>query len=128
MSWRNLEPVGPAKYQCGWCGNVVASVVGYWMGKPDPRIQICPNCQSPSLFQKGAQIPGVSPGEDVAHLPPDVEALYKEARNCCAASCYTAAVLICRKLLILLCHKNGSTRILPQHGHRGTRAASSTLS
>ena len=33
-----------------------------------------------------------------------------------------------RHVLIVLCHKNGSTRILPQHGHRGTWAASSTLS
>lgn len=109
MSWRNLESVGPAKYTCGWCGNVVASVVGYRIERAvEPRIQICPNCLNPTLFRGDAQVPGVSPGEEVAHLPPDVDALYKEARKCCAASCYTASVLICRKLLMNIAVAQGA--------------------
>jgi hypothetical protein len=33
-------------------------------------------------------------------LPADIAALYNEARNCMAVHSYTAAVLICRKLLM----------------------------
>jgi hypothetical protein len=108
VAWRNLESVGATKYQCGWCGNVVASVVGYFTGQATPKIYICPSCESPTLFQNGAQVPGVSPGEEVAHLPPDVDALYKESRKCCGASCYTASVLICRKLLMNIAVAQGA--------------------
>jgi Domain of unknown function (DUF4145) len=39
-------------------------------------------------------------GDDVASIPPDVDALYLEARRCIAAKCFTAAVLTARKLLM----------------------------
>lgn len=113
MGWRNLEKIVPTKYHCGWCGNVVAAVVGYWQGSSEPRISICPNCENPTLFNSGNQVPGVSPGADVLHLPPDVAALYKEARNCCAASCNTASVLICRKLLMNIAVAQGAAAGLP---------------
>ncbi|EGR5930927.1 DUF4145 domain-containing protein, partial [Vibrio parahaemolyticus] len=48
----------------------------------------------------GSQYPDVAPGNDVRHLPEDLAALYKEARNCVAASAYTGAVLLTRKLLM----------------------------
>ncbi|MBC7163214.1 MAG: DUF4145 domain-containing protein [Immundisolibacter sp.] len=47
------------------------------------------------------------------HLPPDVKALYKESRDCCSASCYTAAVLICRKLLMNIAVAQGAAVDLP---------------
>ena len=33
-------------------------------------------------------------------MPPDVEKLYRESRNCVAIGSYTSAVLSCRKLLM----------------------------
>ena len=50
----------------------------------------------------------MAPGNSVEHLPVDIEALYTEARNCVAASCYTAAVLICRKLLMNMAVSQGA--------------------
>jgi hypothetical protein len=56
----------------------------------------------------GKQFPGVSKGEPVKNLPVDIEALYREARDSCAAACYTASVLICRKLLMNIAVNHGA--------------------
>ena len=45
-------------------------------------------------------MPGVAPGNEVDHLPEELEKIYREARNCVAAGAYTASVLTCRKLLM----------------------------
>jgi Domain of unknown function (DUF4145) len=68
---------------------------------PQAHIYICPNCEKPTYFPKPEiQAPGVAPGGDVAHLPKDIEDLYRDARNAVAVGSYTAAVLSCRKLLM----------------------------
>ena len=54
------------------------------------------------------QIPGPMYGDEVTHLPPDIEALYHEARGCMAAASYTGAVLICRKLLMNIAVAEGA--------------------
>jgi hypothetical protein len=88
-------------FTCGYCGNVVASNVGY-SSNEHHSIRICPHCNKPSYFgqKNSGQIPGVAPGGEVAHLPKDIDALYREARNCVAVASYTSAVLTCRKLLM----------------------------
>jgi hypothetical protein len=45
---------------------------------------------------------------EVAHLPNDVEQLYREARNAVAIGSYTAAVLGCRKLLMHIAVAQGA--------------------
>lgn len=45
-------------------------------------------------------MPGVAFGNEVAHLPADVDGLYREARNCMSVSAFTAGVLATRKLLM----------------------------
>jgi hypothetical protein len=61
-----------------------------------------------NVFSYSKQVPGVSYGNSVAHLPSDVSSLFNEARSCTAASCYTAAVLICRKLLMNIAVAQGA--------------------
>jgi hypothetical protein len=39
-------------------------------------------------------------GNSVQHLPDTLNALYDEARRCTAQRCFTAAVLLCRKMLM----------------------------
>ena len=39
-------------------------------------------------------------GHPVKHLPEELEALYSEARECTSNNCYTAAVMVCRKILM----------------------------
>jgi hypothetical protein len=77
--------------------------MGYRESAQSPQwyIYICSFCDKPTFFdEKGAQTPGVAYGNPIEHLPDDIAALYKEARNCMAVRSYTAAVLICRKLLM----------------------------
>lgn len=101
MSWINKEVVSSKQYVCGFCANLVASNSGYrFQNNNELRIIICSHCKKPTFFDYDKQIPGVAPGNSVGHLPVDIEALYNEARHCVAASCYTAAVLVCRKLLM----------------------------
>ncbi|MBV9068373.1 MAG: DUF4145 domain-containing protein [Acidobacteria bacterium] len=70
-------------------------------------LQLCPNCMYPTFFGVDQQIPDVAPGEEVQGLPADVENLYREARNCVAASAYTGAVLCARKLLMSIAVAQG---------------------
>jgi hypothetical protein len=105
--WANVVGTKPKQYVCGHCYLNVGADKGYSAEAPKvadqrplPRIFICPNCTLPTLFYDGHQIPGTAPGNDVAHLPADIDALYQEARKSVAGGAPTAAVLACRKLLM----------------------------
>jgi len=99
-------------YDCGYCGNSVASDYGYFgteriqelHGGYDVthQICICPHCNLPTFFSpSGSQAPGPSVGGDVAHIPSvEVKALYDEARACMKVNAHTAAAMCCRKLLM----------------------------
>lgn len=101
MSWQNENKIGSQKFNCGFCGNLVASDRGFFSNSRHDRVYICPHCDNPSFFaQAGQQVPGVAPGNDVAHLPNELEAIYNEARRCVSVNAHTAAVLACRKLLM----------------------------
>ena len=107
MNWNNLANITSKEYRCGYCGNVVASSQGYFINA-QINIHICPHCTNPTYFSGGAQTPGVAPGNEIEHLPKDVEALYREARNCVAISSYTSGVLTCRKLLMNIAVSQGA--------------------
>lgn len=110
MSWSNAAAKSSHQYTCGWCGNLVASAIGYVSKvRHSEDIYICPHCHNPTIFVGLKQVPGVAFGTSVKHLPADVEALYGEARQCAAAACHTAAVLICRKLLMNIAVAQGAT-------------------
>jgi len=109
MVWYNAYQVPSRKYQCGYCGNRVAANVGYYVnGNPAISICICPFCEKPSYFAPNEQVPGVVPGSDVKSLPGDIEALYAEARRCFSLRGYTAAVIVCRKLLMNIAVAQGA--------------------
>ena len=101
MTWSNAQDQTPRSYTCGYCGKVVASNKGYYSQiDSNLRVFVCPNCDKPSYLTPSEQVPGVAPGNEVKALPPDIETLYREARNSVAVSAYTASVLTCRKLLM----------------------------
>lgn len=109
MAWHNQEQIQPLKYTCGYCGSLVSSNRGYYTSKaPQQFIYLCPHCGNPSHFPGKGQIPGVAPGAHVQHLPPDVDALFSEARQCVAANAHTASVLISRKLLMNIAVAQGA--------------------
>lgn len=69
-------------------------------------------CHYPTLFDvsngNAVQIPGVSFGRSIEHLPGDVQQLYEEIRRVTSSQSYTAAVLACRKLLMHIAVEKGA--------------------
>lgn len=103
MSWANEGDIQSRQFRCGFCGSLVATRKGFHSQTHSHfKIHICPHCDKPTFFDgsSGAQVPGVTPGNEVNHLPQQLETLFKEARLCVSASAYTASVLACRKLLM----------------------------
>ncbi len=109
MGLNGLNAIGPQKYKCAYCDSLVANDKGYFDTKKQHRIYVCPNCNKPTYFDEaGKQYPGATPGNEVGHLPKDLQALYREARDCCSVSAYTASVLACRKLLMNITVQQGA--------------------
>jgi Domain of unknown function (DUF4145) len=107
--WQSLQSVKSRGWACGYCGQNVASTLGYECRSGGiESVLICPHCDKPTYFNGDVQVPGVAFGHDVDSLPQDVEALYREARNCMAANAYTPAVLACRKLLMHIAVAQGA--------------------
>jgi DNA-directed RNA polymerase subunit RPC12/RpoP len=98
MGWDNQSKLDSLRYVCGHCGSLVASATGY--SGNSRRIYVCPHCDEVTIVMPGKTIPDALPGSSVNHLPADVLSLYDEARSCVSANCYTAAVLVSRKLLM----------------------------
>ncbi|CAN5685028.1 hypothetical protein BH23GEM9_BH23GEM9_13910 [soil metagenome] len=100
--WQATKTFTGRAYLCSYCDNRVASVKGFSSSNPEARIRICPLCCEPTYFTgRGAeQIPGVKIGETVQNVPPDIDRIYEEARACYSVSGYTAAVMLCRKVLM----------------------------
>lgn len=111
MEWANLGSLQSVEFTCGHCGNRVATRAGFYaIDAAHCSIRICPHCTKPTYFDVTAdqQIPGVAPGSEVASLPPDVDSLYREARNCIAVGSHTASVLASRKLLMHIAVAQGA--------------------
>lgn len=109
MAWANPSNMSPRKFVCGFCGSIVASDKSFFTNSaPQAFIYICPNCSSPSFFGPNGQVPGVAAGNEVTHLPGEIEQLYREARQCVSVGSHTAAVLACRKLLMHIAVAQGA--------------------
>lgn len=111
MRWQHVQAIHPRQYKCGHCDNKVGSDRGWTTSDQAPgalSIHICPLCFKPSIFISSQQLPGTSPGNDVASLPHDIEGLYQEARRAVAANAHTASVLACRKLLMNIAVAQGA--------------------
>lgn len=110
--WLNIAAVQPLEFDCGYCGRRVASDKAWQLRAPGGGavsiLYVCPNCNRPSFFEMGGQIPGVPFGNPVASLPSEVESLYEEARRCTAAQAPTSAVMATRKLLMNIAVNKGA--------------------
>ena len=101
--WSSPIAIGTIDYECAFCGNQVGTNLGYKTDGNQPSlIALCPRCQHPTFFteRNGGRIPGPTPGEPVMNYPQDLSALYSEARVAAGAGAYTAAVMVCRKMLM----------------------------
>ena len=99
--WQQAIGVNAAKYRCGYCSSDVASGSGWQTDGNNAFLRICPHCNGPTFFAVGGvQWPGAKEGAPISNLPPDVQAIYEEARSGIAGNAFTGAVMLCRKILM----------------------------
>jgi hypothetical protein len=108
--WHHVGGLNAKGYICSFCGHRVGPALGYHTQvSPQSHIYICSYCNAPTYFDfHGTQFPGPPFGNAVDALPPDVEALYNEARSCAKVNSYTSTVLTCRKLLMHIAVEKGA--------------------
>lgn len=100
---------------CGHCGHQVGAEIiadadggnarpGTYMPSPFSVLWLrCPVCEQGSVRTKtGALVPGCRPGRVPVNIPEDVERAWNEARSAHSVSAYTAAEIMCRKILMHL--------------------------
>ncbi|RAL55456.1 hypothetical protein BLM37_04415 [Candidatus Gracilibacteria bacterium GN02-873] len=117
MNWYQLQDLPVKTFTCGHCSNIIASEKGYKVGNYDDgsgslkaAIYICPQCHGPNfnVDNRGIWIPGHTIGEKIDSLPDDIETLYEESRLCAKNNCFTASVLLSRKLLMNIAVREGA--------------------
>lgn len=115
--YQGVQKILPKTYVCGYCSNNVCSDAGYQIAKHTDGsgnslggIYLCTSCNSPTYFSANylTQFPTAPFGRSIDHLPNDVGTLYDEARRCTGSNCFTAAVLLCRKLLMHIAVDKGA--------------------
>jgi hypothetical protein len=113
-TWQGTGNLAPFTFDCAFCGDCVNSQVGlvlrYAANSQDLAwVRICPGCQGPNVFGPGNErYPGVGFGDLVPNLPDELAQLYEEARASASACAYTAAVLVCRKMLMNIAVAQGA--------------------
>lgn len=108
-NWANITGPSARQFTCGYCSNVVSSNMGWYTNNlPQEHIYVCPHCTRPTYFGDDGQVPGVAPGNEVAHVSEETARLYKEARLAVSISSFTAAVLAARKLLMHIAVEEGA--------------------
>ncbi len=115
--WQGLQNLSNLLFVCGFCNTTVSSVNGYKLsqlgdgsGPQIGGIYICPNCGGPTFFAPDKQkFPSPAIGKAVQYLPQALNELYEEARRCSGQNCYTAAVLLCRKMLMNIAVEQGAS-------------------
>jgi Domain of unknown function (DUF4145) len=112
--WKQVASTARAQYQCGYCGNRVGPNQCYTAdtsinGKV-AFIFICPTCTKPTFVDvAGEQRPAPRLGGEVTGISePGVHKLYNEARDCTSVGAYTAAAMLCRKILMHLAVQHGA--------------------
>lgn len=105
------------RFVCGYCGTDTAPSIG-WASNSEKGeqgfIAICTNCNRPTFVDKkngenASTTPAAKMGNEVKGLPDDVEKLYEESRACTASGAHTAAVLVCRKILMHIAVEKGAS-------------------
>jgi hypothetical protein len=112
LQWQAQGNLVARSYVCGYCNHRVGPTLGWQTNQaPQDYIYLCSFCGKPTFFRaNGKQSPGVAFGNVVDSLPPDVAALYDEARSSMTVGAFTSSVLTCRKLLMHLAVEKGAAK------------------
>jgi DNA-directed RNA polymerase subunit RPC12/RpoP len=109
VAWREALIRNPqTSYTCAHCGNAVGATWEWEKHDRSSAAVVCAVCDQATVLMGEQQFPGVKFGGEVAGLPADVATLYGEVRECMGVSAYTAAVLLCRKLLMHVAVETGA--------------------
>lgn len=108
LQWAQSIQLTPRRYNCGHCGNSELSDRGFPTQDQKIGVWLCPECTFPSFLAYDDQCPGPTAGKLIAHLPPEIDNLYEEARDCLTVSAFTGTVLLCRKLLMNVAVSQGA--------------------
>ena len=102
--WQDAITVEDRSYLCGYCGKDTAPSKSYRAKSHKGIILICSKCSKPTFIDSyGKQTPKARLGAEIQGISNSgVAALYDEARECTAVGAYTAAVMVCRKILMNL--------------------------
>lgn len=114
--WHGIGTVQALSYTCGYCGHLVAPNQGLAgknrsTGHIEAQISVCHHCSGPTMLEPDSkgQVPSPRRGVGVTGIDdPQVSDLYDEARATLSASCPTATVLCCRKLLMHIAVSKGA--------------------
>ena|SRR3989304_10448655 len=102
-------------FTCGHCDTLISGAVlasyTYEMYGISNTINwlICPNCLNGSVQSKGILFPSPAFGPSLQGLPKEIKEAYDESRRCMQANAFTAAELICRKILMHVAVEKGAT-------------------
>lgn len=115
-NWFQFQQIENKSFICGFCGDKIASDRGYKVGNgkrgegnQKAGIYICPNCHGPNFINlKGEWFPGHIFGREVKNVPHSLDELYNEARKSHKEKCFTASVLLCRKMLMNISVEQGA--------------------
>lgn len=116
LGWYSVRLIKNKSFICGYCSDKIATDRGYQLGmnvdgsgNQIGGIYICPNCHGPNFLSPSqAWFPGQKIGRSVRNVPEELNNLYEEARRCAKENCFTATVLICRKMLMNISVQQGA--------------------
>lgn len=111
-TWRgNLEPVeNSTSWTCFFCGENMSGWPQGWRLVTQNQqhlgwVRICNACNLPTFFGADGEPASEGPyGRTLERVPNDARRVYDEARRCCSIEAYSAAVLLCRKLIVHIAH------------------------
>lgn len=116
MNWHRPQTLPSKSFLCGYCGDKVSSEKGLKVGahrdgsgQQKAAMYICPSCNG-SIFvtPEDKILPQPIMGNQVNNVPNELSKLYDEARKCTGQGCFTASVLICRKILMNIAVNQGA--------------------
>ena len=120
LKWHQTTALDSKSFICGYCGNSIASAIGYFADHFNyphqasghrANIYICHKCDKPTFFEAitDRQTPGAKFGNEVNDIDDqNVASLYNEARGSFSENAFTSAVLACRKLLMHIAVAKGA--------------------
>lgn len=115
-NWYCPQTLKVKSFKCGYCGDKVSSEKGMKIGFQSDGsgnqiggAYICPSCGGiVFITPSNKQFPQSIMGNPVLNVPTELSNLYDEARQCTGQSCFTASVLICRKILMNIAVNQGA--------------------